>query len=45
MFAARVLTSIPIAACAAVAAWRARIQAHPDARKTAPIKRADPGAA
>jgi len=44
MFAARALTSTPIAACAAVAAWRARIQAHPDARKAAPIKRADPGA-
>jgi hypothetical protein len=44
MFAARVFTTMPIAACAAVAAWRALIQAHPDAHKTAPIKRADPGA-
>jgi hypothetical protein len=44
MFAARVLTTMPIAACAAVAAWRACIEAYPDAQKPAPIKRADPGA-
>jgi hypothetical protein len=37
MFAARALAASFIAACAAVAAW-------PDARKAAPIKRADPGA-
>jgi hypothetical protein len=45
MFAARVPTTIPIAACAAMVAWRAVIQSHPDAQKPAPIKRADPGAA
>jgi len=37
MFAARALATLSIAACAAMQAW-------PDARKTAPIKRADPGA-
>jgi hypothetical protein len=35
---------MPIAACAAVLAWRAVIEAHPDAQATAPFKRADPGA-
>jgi hypothetical protein len=44
MLAARVLTSMPIAARAAVAAWRALIEAHPDAQRPAPIERADPGA-
>ncbi|MBX3503466.1 MAG: hypothetical protein KF889_28840 [Alphaproteobacteria bacterium] len=44
MFVARVHTSMPIAARAAIAAWRALAQAHPDAHQTAPIKRADPGA-
>jgi hypothetical protein len=44
MFAGRVLSTTPIAACAAMQAWRAVIQAHPDAHATAPFKRADPGA-
>ncbi|MBV9835354.1 MAG: hypothetical protein JO055_13150 [Alphaproteobacteria bacterium] len=44
MSAARVLTTMPIAACAAMQAWRAVIEAHPDAQKPVPIKRADPGA-
>ena len=41
---ARVLTTMPIAARAAVQAWRAIIESHPDAQKPAPIERADPGA-
>src|SRR5256885_7090053 len=42
MSPACVLTSMPIAACAAVVAWRAVIEAHTDAQKPVPIKRAGP---